>query len=258
MTDRRLQRRRLVLEVWIVLACRSVLSGVYALVSLIRKATLPGGCATRPRRSTRSQDDRRCFDFIYQVLGIGFALVPVALALYLLSLDPVKPSPLRRLGLDRHHVVAATCCGAWVWLPRSACRVSACTASVALLGHHRRDHPRAGLVVLVDRAGADPRGAAERDPRGGRGHRLPHDPAAAARLERRRRRSSPARCSARQLSPLPGSRPGLRQLRHGTGVRLLVPPHQAGAAAGHRPHDPRRRRLRRLPAARRSRGLAGR
>ncbi len=37
------------------------------------------------------------------MLGIGFALVPVALALYLLSLDPDKPSPLRRLGITGDH-----------------------------------------------------------------------------------------------------------------------------------------------------------
>ncbi|WP_344771227.1 CPBP family intramembrane glutamic endopeptidase [Aeromicrobium panaciterrae] len=50
-----------------------------------------------------SQSDREWLDFTLQVLGIGFALVPVALALYLLSLDPDQASPLRRLGITGDH-----------------------------------------------------------------------------------------------------------------------------------------------------------
>ena len=47
-----------------------------------------------------SQSDREWLDLTLQLVGIGFALVPVALALYLLSLDRDKPGPLHRLGLD--------------------------------------------------------------------------------------------------------------------------------------------------------------
>lgn len=99
MTDGTLQRKRYRAEVWIVLGLSLGASGVYALVSLIRKATLPGGLRDQTATLNASQDDRQVFDFIYQVLGIGFALVPVVLALYLLSLDPDKPTPLRRLGI---------------------------------------------------------------------------------------------------------------------------------------------------------------
>lgn len=99
MTDGSLQRRRLTAEVWIVLGLSLGASGVFALVSLIRKATLPGGVKDQTATLNGSLDDRQVFDFIYQVLNIGFALVPVALALYLLSLDPDHPSPLRRLGV---------------------------------------------------------------------------------------------------------------------------------------------------------------
>ncbi|KQX75918.1 MULTISPECIES: CPBP family intramembrane glutamic endopeptidase [Aeromicrobium] len=95
--------RNLAVEVWIVLGLSLGASGVYALVSLIRKATLPGGLGDQTATLNASRDDREVFDFVYQVLGIGFALVPVALALYLLSLDPVKERVTERLGLDRHH-----------------------------------------------------------------------------------------------------------------------------------------------------------
>ena len=93
--------RRLRVEVWIVLGLSLGASGVYSVVSLIRKATLPGGLAHQTATLNASQDNREFFDFIYQILGIGFALVPVALALYLLSLDRVKEPVSERLGLDR-------------------------------------------------------------------------------------------------------------------------------------------------------------
>lgn len=93
--------RRLKVEVWIVLGLSLGASGVYAFVSLIRKATLPGGIGNQTATLNSSRDDREIFDFIYQVLGIGFSLVAVALALYLLSLDRDEKPVLQRIGLDR-------------------------------------------------------------------------------------------------------------------------------------------------------------
>lgn len=102
MTDRETPAgRRLGVETWIVLGLSLGASGVYALVSLVRKATLPGGVGGQTATLNASRDDREIFDLLYQVLGIGFALVPVALAIYLLSLDPVKQTVGERLGLDR-------------------------------------------------------------------------------------------------------------------------------------------------------------
>lgn len=95
--------RRLKVEVWIVLGLSLGASGVYAFVSLIRKATLPGGIGNQTATLNASRDNREVFDFISQILSIGFALVPVALALYLLSSDPVKETVTTRLGLDRGH-----------------------------------------------------------------------------------------------------------------------------------------------------------
>jgi membrane protease YdiL (CAAX protease family) len=93
--------RKLTTEVWIVLGLSLGASGVYALVSLIRKATLPGGIGSQTATLNSSQDNRELFDFVYQVLDLGFALVPVALVLYLLSQDPVQERVTHRLGIDR-------------------------------------------------------------------------------------------------------------------------------------------------------------
>ena len=85
-------------ELWIVLGLSLGQSAVYALLSLTVQLT---GRGVRNSTATLngSRSDREWLDFTLQVLGIGFALVPVVLALYLLSLDPDKPSPLRRLGI---------------------------------------------------------------------------------------------------------------------------------------------------------------
>ena len=100
MSDRNPQSRRLSAEIWIVLGLSLGQAGVYAALSLVVKLT-QGGIRNSTATLNGSQSDREWLDFTLQVLSIGFALVPVALALYLLSLDPGKPSPLRRLGINR-------------------------------------------------------------------------------------------------------------------------------------------------------------
>jgi membrane protease YdiL (CAAX protease family) len=93
--------RKLSVEVWIVLALSLGASGVYAVVSLIAKATADGGLRASTATLNSSQSRREWLDVTYQLLGIGFALAAVALALYLLSLDRGEQPVLRRLGLDR-------------------------------------------------------------------------------------------------------------------------------------------------------------
>ena len=100
MHDREPHSRRLSAEIWIVLGLSLGQAGVYAALSLIVKLT-QGGIRNSTATLNANQSDREWLDLTLQVLGIGFALVPVALALYLLSLDPDKPSPLRWLGIDR-------------------------------------------------------------------------------------------------------------------------------------------------------------
>ncbi|WP_427133080.1 CPBP family intramembrane glutamic endopeptidase [Pseudarthrobacter sp. S9] len=77
-------RRRLRLEVWIVLGLSLGQSAVYSVVQLLDKMTkapLAQGTSTL----NRSQSTREYFDLTYQLLDIVFALVPVVLVIYFLT-----------------------------------------------------------------------------------------------------------------------------------------------------------------------------
>lgn len=90
-------RRRLTAEVWIVLGLSLGQSAVYAIVGLAAALSRgPLRDATATLNANRSE--REWLDLTLQLLAIGFALVPVALAVYLLASDG---PPLRRLGLHR-------------------------------------------------------------------------------------------------------------------------------------------------------------
>lgn len=93
-------RRRPGVEVGLVLALSLGQSAVYAVVSLVAALTRgPLGEATATLNSSRSE--REWLDLTLQLLSIGFALVPVLLALYLLGLDRDSPPATRRIGFDR-------------------------------------------------------------------------------------------------------------------------------------------------------------
>ncbi|WP_198663392.1 CPBP family intramembrane glutamic endopeptidase [Jiangella endophytica] len=91
-------RRRLTAEIWIVLGLSLGQSAVYAVVSLIARLTRPERLSEQTATLNASRSVREYLDLTYQVLSIGFALVPVALALYLLS-GPGR-SALKRIGFD--------------------------------------------------------------------------------------------------------------------------------------------------------------
>lgn len=77
-------RRRLRIEVWIVLGLSLGQSAVYSVVQLLDKLTkapLAQGTSTL----NRSQSSREYFDLTYQLLDIIFALVPVLLVIYFLT-----------------------------------------------------------------------------------------------------------------------------------------------------------------------------
>src|SRR3990170_287121 len=77
-------RRRLRLEVWIVLGLSLGQSAVYSVVQLLDKMTrapLAEGTSTL----NRSQSSREYFDLTYQLLDIIFALVPVLLVIYFMT-----------------------------------------------------------------------------------------------------------------------------------------------------------------------------
>ena len=113
--------RRLRAEVWIVLGLSLGQSAIYAVVSLIAKLTADGGLRRSTATLNSSQSPREYLDLTLQVLGIGFALVPVVLALYLLSLDRDLGTVSKRLGIDRsrplHDTLAGVCLAATIGLP---------------------------------------------------------------------------------------------------------------------------------------------
>ncbi len=95
----RARRRRLTAEVWIVLGLSLGKSGVYALVNIVARLTAETPLAQQQATLNASRSERPYLDLVYQLLSIGFALVPVALALYVLSAN--GRSAVRRIGLDR-------------------------------------------------------------------------------------------------------------------------------------------------------------
>lgn len=91
-------RRRLTAEVWIVLGLSLGASAVYALVEIAARLTAPTPLRDQAVAMNPSRSPRPLLDLTYQLLHIGFALVPVLLALYLLS-GPGR-SAVRRIGLE--------------------------------------------------------------------------------------------------------------------------------------------------------------
>jgi membrane protease YdiL (CAAX protease family) len=91
-------RRRLGAEIWIVLGLSLGQSAVYSVISLTAKLT--AGPPLKAQRATlnASVSPRVYLDLTYQLAGIVFTLVPVALALWLLSEG--GRSAARRIGLD--------------------------------------------------------------------------------------------------------------------------------------------------------------
>lgn len=92
-------RQRLSVEIVIVLGLSLGQSGVYAVIDLVGKLTDGRTLAAQTATLNSSQSPRPYLDLTYQLVGIVFTLVPVALALWLLSAN--TPRLRRMLGLDR-------------------------------------------------------------------------------------------------------------------------------------------------------------
>jgi membrane protease YdiL (CAAX protease family) len=93
-------RPRLTAEVWIVLGLSLGQSAVYSVIDLIAKLT-QGPLSKQTATLNQSVSPRPYVDLSYQLAGIVFTLVPVALALWLLAGDRTGTPVARRLGLDR-------------------------------------------------------------------------------------------------------------------------------------------------------------
>jgi len=91
-------RRRLTAEVWIVLGLSLGYSAVRAVISLAGKLTAGPPLAGQQAILNAPQADRPYLDLSYQLAGIAFTLVPVLLALWLLS--GYGRSATRRIGFD--------------------------------------------------------------------------------------------------------------------------------------------------------------
>ncbi|NQX34227.1 CPBP family intramembrane glutamic endopeptidase [Herbiconiux sp. VKM Ac-2851] len=93
-----MRRRRLGTEILLVLGLSLGASAVYSVVSLVAKATSGTALADQTATINGSLSDRPWLDLTYQLLAIGFDLVPVALVLYLLAIS--GGNPFRRIGFD--------------------------------------------------------------------------------------------------------------------------------------------------------------
>ena len=85
-------------EVWIVLGLSLGQSAIYSLMRIYVRLTSETALGDQSASINTSLSPRPYVDLTYQVLGILFALVPVALALYLLS-EPGRAA-IHRIGFD--------------------------------------------------------------------------------------------------------------------------------------------------------------
>ena len=77
-------------EIWLVLLLSLGASAIYSTLSLLRKLASPEGLAGSTTTINRPVVETPRLDLIYQLVGIGLALVPVLLALYFLRQDQVS------------------------------------------------------------------------------------------------------------------------------------------------------------------------
>ncbi len=102
-------RRRLRGEVLIVLGLSLGASAVYSVVAIVNRLTQSKALSQQTATLNAPLSDREVFDLIYQLLGVSFALVPVALVGFLLW-QSTSPH-LGRLGVDFRHPARDTLFG---------------------------------------------------------------------------------------------------------------------------------------------------
>ena len=94
------ERRRALWEIWILLALSLAKSGVYAVVDIVAMLTSGTALADQTATLNPSRSPRPYLDLTYQVLAIGFAIVPVLLAVYLLAIRRNARPVTEAIGLD--------------------------------------------------------------------------------------------------------------------------------------------------------------
>jgi membrane protease YdiL (CAAX protease family) len=88
---------KLKLELALVLGLSLGKSAVYSIVSLVAALTSTVGLGGSKVTINQSVSERPLFDLTYQVLGIAFSMVPVALCLFLLS---DRGNPFKLIGFE--------------------------------------------------------------------------------------------------------------------------------------------------------------
>ena len=91
-------RRRIAAEIGIVLGLSLGASAIYSIIAIINRLTREQALSQQTATLNTSLSDRQVFDLIYQLLGVFFDLMPVALVCYLLW-SATRPH-LARLGLS--------------------------------------------------------------------------------------------------------------------------------------------------------------
>lgn len=91
-------RRRIGAEILIVLGLSLGASAAYSVVSIVNRLTRPEALGDQTTSINNPLSDRPTFDLIYQLMGVFFDLVPVALVGFLLW--QVTRPHLGRLGID--------------------------------------------------------------------------------------------------------------------------------------------------------------
>lgn len=94
------ERRRILWEIWILLGLSLGRSGVYAVVDIAARLTSGTALADQTATLNPSRSPRPYLDLTYQVLQVGFAVVPVLLAVYLLAIRRGAPPVSQAIGLD--------------------------------------------------------------------------------------------------------------------------------------------------------------
>ena len=91
-------RARIRFEIAIVLGLSLGASAVYSVVSITNRLTLPEALGDQKATLNNSLSARPAFDLVYQLLGVFFDLMPVALVVFLLW--QASAPRLGRLGID--------------------------------------------------------------------------------------------------------------------------------------------------------------
>jgi hypothetical protein len=153
------ERRRIKFEIFLLLALSLGRSGVYSVVNLIGMLTDSVPLADQVATLNPVRSPRPYLDLTYQLLAIGFALVPVLLAWHFLAVRRGRPTPGQLFGFSSRSVAIdgslPASCGRW--LGREAAWGLALFAAVGIPGLTFYGLGRLlGITVAVEASALDP------------------------------------------------------------------------------------------------------